>query len=118
MLPQMPALPFRRRRAAAAAPPQPPQQQQAPQQAPQQRQSGVRLTELDADGQPLPCNGVDGAAPQQQWGRDAAGTALVAAPAWRGMDAARMQGALAVALCVHAFALMPAAAARVGFFAA
>jgi hypothetical protein len=34
------------------------------------------------------------------------------------MDAARMQGALAVALCVHAFALMPAAAARVGFFAA
>ena len=45
-----------------------------------------------------------------------AGLEVSAAPLWRGLDQARVQGALALALFVHGLAFMPGAAARLGLY--
>ena len=74
----------------------------------------ARLTELDDDGQPLHDASSDFEGEED--GGDAA--ALTAAPLWRGLDQARVQGALALALFCHALAFMPGSAARLGIFGA
>jgi len=64
--------------------------------------------ELGADGQPL--------AQQPGAGEGALGMEVSAAPLWRGLDQARVQGALALALFIHGMAFMPGAAARLGLY--
>jgi hypothetical protein len=141
----LPSMPFRRRTAAAAQQPAaPPQQhtQQAAQRAAAARAAtplrrgmytpvgvGVagtpraRLTELDADGRPLPrsasgswCGADSDGSPRSEAASPQA-QALCVSPAAGLTASARMQGALALALVVHAFAFMPHAAARVGWYA-
>jgi hypothetical protein len=108
----MPELPFRRQKKMPQAPP--------PQLTPRKRAAAAaaaahrpatpsaRLVELDADGRPL----VQVDAEE----RSSQGMELSAAPLWRGLDQARVQGALALALFVHGLAFMPGAAARLGLY--
>ncbi len=139
----LPSMPFRRRAAAAAA--APPAQATPPTQQASQRGAAAsrgatplrrgmhtpvgggvtgtpraRLTELDAEGRPLPrsasdswCAGADSDGSPRS---EAASQALCVSPAAGLTASARMQGALAMALVVHAFAFMPHAAARVGLY--